>query len=99
MLPRLAARFRARPLPAARGTGASGSTWIGNSAPQRWPDAAVTGSRSPLVDQHLADLHHRRLIGVVGDVAHDFLGMGAEPSLKVLDRVAVKVHDVQVRRW
>src|ERR1700675_4717012 len=52
---------------------------------------------STSADHHLADLNHRRQIGIVRDVAHDLLGMRSEAALKGVDRIAVDVAHANVR--
>src|SRR5580692_8876820 len=47
--------------------------------------------RSDSADDDLADLNHRSEVGVIGDVAHDFLGVRTEATLKGLHRVAENV--------
>ena len=46
---------------------------------------------SGLADHDLTDLHDRLQVGVVGDVAHDALGVGREGALKVIHRLEQEV--------
>src|SRR6185369_5306120 len=48
------------------------------------------GRRFPLLADHdFADLYHWAQVSVVGNVAHDLLGVRAEPLLEGFDRVGI----------
>src|SRR4029079_16060408 len=52
----------------------------------------------PSADDDFADLHDRRDVGVVLDVAHDLLGVRSEGGLVRLDRVAEDVTHADIGR-
>lgn len=49
---------------------------------------AVQRARHASTDHHLADLHYRRKIGVVGDIGQDLIGMRPEAGAEGLHRLA-----------
>jgi hypothetical protein len=53
---------------------------------------------APSADDDFTDLDHRAQIGIVRNVAHDLLGMRAEPGLEGLDRVAEDVTHSDIGR-
>src|SRR4029079_18545429 len=53
---------------------------------------------NPSADDDFADLHDRRDVGVVLDVAHDLLGVRSEGGLVRLDRVAEDVTHADIGR-
>jgi hypothetical protein len=57
---------------------------------------AFESPRVRSADNHVADLNHRRLIGIVRNVRHDLLRVRAEASLKRFDRVAMDMAHADV---
>src|SRR6202035_700033 len=65
-------------------------------APRKIGRGPSSGSGSP--DHDLADLDYGSLVGVVGNVGHDFLGVRTEARLEGLDRIAENMAHADVSR-
>src|SRR6188472_4219951 len=66
--------------------------------PRWWVSLRSTHSTSRSADDDFADLHDRRYVRVVLDVAHDLLGVRSEGGLVRLDRVAEDVAHADIGR-
>src|SRR6202051_3448531 len=62
------------------------------------PEKSLAYPRSPAPDHDLADLDYGSLVGVVGNVSHDLLGVGTEAGLEGLDGFAKNMAHADLSR-